>query len=43
MKVKPPGYPSVEFSDACLLQYLERPDTPYCTQEVALEGNYLFL
>ena len=38
MKVKPSGYSSVEFSDACLLQYLERPDTPYCTQEVALEG-----
>eukprot|EP01006_Ploeotia_vitrea_P030947 TRINITY_DN63263_c1_g2_i1.p1 TRINITY_DN63263_c1_g2~~TRINITY_DN63263_c1_g2_i1.p1 ORF type:complete len:681 (+),score=10.69 TRINITY_DN63263_c1_g2_i1:82-2124(+) len=32
------SYPSVQFSDACLLQYLERHETPYCTQEIALDG-----
>ena len=36
--MKPLAYASVEFADVCLLQYLERDETPYCIQQGAVEG-----
>jgi len=35
-RVKPAGTPSIEFLIVDLVQYLERPGTPFCTQEQVL-------
>jgi hypothetical protein len=38
--VRPSGYPSIQYTNASLVQYLERPGAPYCTQETLMEGAF---
>lgn len=39
-KVKPSSFPQIEYVDVCLIQYLERKNTPYCLQESSIDGHW---
>jgi hypothetical protein len=38
--VRPSGFPSLRYTQASLVQYLERTGTPYCTQESLMNGHF---
>lgn len=40
MKVRPPDMAGIEYCEISLVNYLERPGAPYCTQEILLRGSY---
>jgi hypothetical protein len=38
--VRPSGFPSIRYTQASLVQYLQRTGTPYCTQEGLMSGSF---